>query len=121
MSLKREIALLESEKSLEDLYHMIDVRLIGIHSFKGLTKRARRFDAWERLGNVLLDTMKHPSDNRWVGLRPRSIRWVAKWQRVFHEIMMKVVRLKKELKARSPCCVIIAGKIIGRPSKLCRD
>ena len=38
-----------------------------------------------------------------------------------HEMMMKVVRLKKELKARSPCFVIMAGKIIGKPSKLCRD
>ena len=35
--------------------------------------------------------------------------------------MMKVVRLKKELKARSPCCVIMFGKIIDMSSKLCRD
>ena len=55
MGLKREIALLEIEKSLEDLYHTADVRLIGIHSFKGLPKRACRFDACERLNNVLLD------------------------------------------------------------------
>ena len=34
---------------------------------------------------------------------------------------MKVVRLKKELKARSPSCVIMTGQIIGRPSKLGRD
>ena len=63
MGLKREIALLESEKSLKDLYHTADVRLIGIDCFKGLPKRARRLDAHERLGNVLLDAMKHPSDN----------------------------------------------------------
>ena len=31
---------------------------------------------------------------------------------------MKVVRFKKELKAISLCCVIMAGKIIGKPSKL---
>ena len=63
MGLKREITLLESEKSLEDLYHTADVRLIGIHCFKSLPKRARWLDARERLGNVLLDAMKHPSDN----------------------------------------------------------
>ena len=63
VGLKREIALVESEKSLEDLYHTADVRLIGIHCFKGLPKRAHRFDACERLGNVLLDAMKHRSDN----------------------------------------------------------
>ena len=61
--LKREIALLESEKSLEDLYHMTDVRLFGIHCFMGLPKRVRRLDARKRLNNVLLDTMKHSSDN----------------------------------------------------------
>ena len=103
MGLKREIALLESEKSFEDLYHTDDVCLIGIHCFKSLSKRVRWLDARERLSNVLLDAMKHPSDNGGVGLRPRSIRWVAKWRRVLHEMMMKVVRLKKELKARSPC------------------
>ena len=63
MGLKREIVFLESDKSLEDLYHMADVRLIGIHCFKGLPKRAHRLDARERLSNVLLDAMKHPSDN----------------------------------------------------------
>ena len=63
MGLKREIALLESEKSLEDLYHTADVRLIGRHCFKGLPKRVHRLDARERLGNVLLDAMKHQSDN----------------------------------------------------------
>ena len=63
MGLKREIALLESEKSLEDLYHTAYVCLIGIHCFKGFLKRARRLDARERLDNVLLDAMKHPSDN----------------------------------------------------------
>ena len=50
MGLKREIALLKIEKSLEDLYHTADVRLIGL-------------DARERLDNILLDAMKHPSDN----------------------------------------------------------
>ena len=40
VGLKREIALLESEKSLKDLYHPVDVCLIGIHCFKGLPKRA---------------------------------------------------------------------------------
>ena len=79
--MKREIALLESEKSLEDLYHMADVHLIGIHCFKGLPK----------------------------------------WLRVIHEMIIKVLRLKKELKAISPCCVIVVGKIIGKPSKLCRN
>ena len=34
---------------------------------------------------------------------------------------MKFVRLKKELEARSPWCIIMTGKIIGRPSKLCHD
>ena len=34
---------------------------------------------------------------------------------------MKVVKFKKELKARSPCGVIVASKIIGRSSKLCHD
>ena len=62
VSLKREIALLESEKSLKDLYHTVNVRLIGIHCFKGLPKRVRWLNALERLGNVLLDAMKHPSD-----------------------------------------------------------
>ena len=61
--MKREIALLESEKSLEDLYHTTDVRLIGIHCFKGLLERAHRLDACERLANILLGSMKHPSDN----------------------------------------------------------
>ena len=61
--LKREIALLESEKSLEDLYYTADVRLIGIHCFKGLPKRVCWLDARQILGNVLLDAMKHPSDN----------------------------------------------------------
>ena len=54
-------------------------------------------------------------------MRPRGIRWVAKRRRVIHEMIMKVVRLKKELKARSRSCVIMAGKIIGRSSKLCHD
>ena len=63
VGLKREIALLESEKSLENLYHTADVRLIDIHCFNGLSKRARRLDARERLDNVLHDAMKHPSDN----------------------------------------------------------
>ena len=40
MGMKREIVLLESEKSLEDLYHTADVRLIDIHCFKGLPKKA---------------------------------------------------------------------------------
>ena len=63
MALKIEITFLESEKSLEDLYHIADVRLIDIHFFKGLRKRARGFDPCERLGNALLDAVKHPSDN----------------------------------------------------------
>ena len=63
VGLKREITLLESEKSLEDLYHIADVHLIGIHCFRGLLKRVRRFDARERLDSALLDAMKHPSDN----------------------------------------------------------
>ena len=63
MGLKREIAFFESEKSLEDLYHTADVLFIGIDCFKGLLERARQLDAHERLGNVLLDAMKHPSDN----------------------------------------------------------
>ena len=62
MGLKREIALLESEKSIEDLYQTADVLLIGIHCFKGFPERARRLVARERLDNVLLDAMKHPSD-----------------------------------------------------------
>ena len=63
MGLKREIALLESEKSLEDLYYTTNVHLIGIHCFKGLTKRARRLDARDRLDNAMLDVVKHPCDN----------------------------------------------------------
>ena len=63
MGLKREIVLLESEKSLKDLYHTTDVHIIGIHCFKGLPKRVCQFDVRERLGNVMLDSMKHPSDN----------------------------------------------------------
>ena len=63
MGLKREIAFLESEKSLEDLYHMADVCLIGIHCFKGLPKRACRLDAHERVGNVLRNAMTNRSDN----------------------------------------------------------
>ena len=59
VGLKREIALLESEKILEDLYHTTDVCLIGIHCFKGLRKRAHRLDARERLGNALLNVVKH--------------------------------------------------------------
>ena len=39
LGLKKEIVLLESEKSLKDLC------LIGIHCFKGLLKIARRLDA----------------------------------------------------------------------------
>ena len=63
VGLKREITLLESEKSLEDLYDMADVGLIGIHCFKGLPKRTRQIDVRERLDNALLDVVKHPSDN----------------------------------------------------------
>ena len=63
VGLKIEIALLESEKSLDDLYHIANVRLIGIHCFKGSRKRARGFDPCERLGNALFDAVKHPSDN----------------------------------------------------------
>ena len=60
---EREIALLESEKSLEDLYHMADVHLIHINCFKALPKRVCQLDAQERLTNAPLDTVKHPSDN----------------------------------------------------------
>ena len=63
MGLKREIAFLESEKSLEDLYHTTDVCLIGIHCFKGLPKRTCWIDARERVGNVLRNAMKNRSDN----------------------------------------------------------
>ena len=63
MGLKREIALLESEKSLTDLYHTTNVHLIGIHCFMGFPKRARQLDACERLGNAMLDDVKQPSDN----------------------------------------------------------
>ena len=55
--LKREIALLVGERRLEDLYHMIDVRVIGIHFLKGLPKKAHPLDAHERLGNALLDVV----------------------------------------------------------------
>ena len=61
--MKREITLLESEKSLEDLYHTADVCLIGIHCFKGVPKRAHRLDVRERLDNALLDAVKHTSDS----------------------------------------------------------
>ena len=61
--MKREIASLASEKGLEDLYHMTNVRLVGIHGFKGLPKGARCLDAREKLDNALLDIVKHPNDD----------------------------------------------------------
>ena len=121
MGLKREISVLEGEKRLKDLYHTTDVCVIPIDCLKGLPKKVCMLDVHERLGNALLDDIKHPSDNGWVGLQPRGIRWVSKWQRVVHEIIMKVVRLKKELKARSPCCITMICKILGMSSKLWCD
>ena len=40
VGLKREIPLLESEKSLIDLYHTTDAHLMGIHCFKGFAKES---------------------------------------------------------------------------------
>ena len=63
MSLKREITLLASEKGLEDLDHMTNVRLVGIHSLKSLLERACWLNMRERLSDTFLDAIKHPSDN----------------------------------------------------------
>ena len=63
VGLKREITLLAGEKKLKDLYHTVDVHLIGIHWLEGLSKRVFRLDTCERLKNALLDVVKHPSDN----------------------------------------------------------
>ena len=63
MGLKREIVLLISEKGLEDLYHITNVHLVGIHCLKGLAKGARRIDACKRLVSALLNDAKHPSDD----------------------------------------------------------
>ena len=63
MSLKREIALLASEKGLEDLYHMTDVCLVSIHGLKGSSEGAQQLNRCERLGNALFNVVKHPSDN----------------------------------------------------------
>ena len=62
MGLKREIALLVSEKGLKDLDHTIDVCLVGIHGLKSLREEACRLDAHERLSDVFLNAIKHPSD-----------------------------------------------------------
>ena len=67
MGLKREIILLAVEKGIQDLYHMTDICLVGIHCLKGFPKRARRLDECERLGNAFLDAVKHLSDNGMVG------------------------------------------------------
>ena len=40
-----------------------NVSLIGIYCLEGMPKRAHKFDAREILDNVLLDSMKYPSDN----------------------------------------------------------
>ena len=37
------------------------------------------------------------------------------------EMMKKTMRLKEELKTRSPCNVIMYGKVISKSSKLCCD
>ena len=39
---------------------------------------AHQLDVHERLGNALLNAMKHPSDNGQVGLQLRDISGVAK-------------------------------------------
>ena len=80
VGLKREISYLASEKGLEDLFHVIDVCLVGIHYLKGLLDGACWLDACKRFNNALLDIVKHPSDNCRVGLQPRlrGIRGVTK-------------------------------------------
>ena len=63
VSLKREITLLAGGKGLEDLDHMTDVCLLGIHSFKSLQEGACRLNAHKRLNDTLLNIIKHPSDD----------------------------------------------------------
>ena len=43
---------------------MIDVHLVVIHCFKGLQEVACLLDAHVRLVKALVDTVKHPSDDR---------------------------------------------------------
>ena len=45
----------------------------------------------------------------------------CKEMEVICEMMKKSVTLKEELKTRSPRRIIMFGKIISRPSKLCCD
>ena len=63
MGLKREIALLVSEKGLEDLNLMTGVRFFGIHVLEGLLERVRWLDACERLGDAMLDGVTYPGDD----------------------------------------------------------
>ena len=42
---------------------MTDIHLVGIKCLKGFPKGARRLDECERLGDALLDVVKHQSDH----------------------------------------------------------
>ena len=61
--MKRETALLVGKKGLEDIYHTIDVRLVGINHLNGLPKGVHWLDACKILIGVLLNAVKHSNDN----------------------------------------------------------
>ena len=73
-----------------------------------------------RLGDALIDVVKHQSDNGRIKLQPKGIRGVTKRWRFDYEMMKKTVKLKKKHKIGSPRRITIDIRIVDMSNKLCR-